>query len=64
MFNQADGNIGRKEVIADESNQSPEHEHEHAHGYDDADQRLLYHAILHALKRIFRPGNLLQKEIN
>ena len=62
MFNQADGYIGREEVIANESNQSPEHEH--AHGYDDADQRLLYHAILHALKQIFRLGNLLQKEIN
>lgn len=62
MFNQADGNIGRKEVIADESNQSPEHEH--AHGYDDADQRLLYHAILHALKQISQLGDLLQGEIN
>ena len=51
------GNMDRKEVIADESNQLPEHEHVHVHGYDDADQRLLYHAMLHALNQVSTSGN-------
>ncbi|MCI8336593.1 MAG: hypothetical protein HFI72_05485 [Peptococcaceae bacterium] len=32
-------------------------QHEHVHGYDDADQRLLYHAMLHALNQVPISGN-------
>ena len=41
--------------ILHDSNQREQHEH--VHDYDDADQRLLYHAMLHALSHVPTSGN-------